>query len=422
MRIEVVKGGAADALRAADSFQAEWRLLSDRCIWATPFQSPAFARTWYHIYRLRFEPVLVVSRDPEGRLSGLLPLACDLEDGALVAAGSHQAEYQTWICSPADAGRFPLDCIKALRQHFPLATLKLRYLPPATPLDWLIAPAAKRACVADVQRRPLLRFNDGGEIEQSLSKSGNKSRLRQLKKIGAVEFRQIHQAAEFAALVAEAAAFHDVRQQELRGSAPFRNDPRKLPFHCAMLEQPGLLHVTVLKVGNMLASFHANMIHRQGVQLGLIAHNPSLARLSPGKLHILMLGQMLREQGYCQLDLTPGGEPYKERFANAFDQVHTLAIYPTPVRRWMGLARHHAEAGAKRFLKAIRASGAPSIKIAPAAPTPAGNSTAPKTRNRPAASQAWRGCPRQASTSPPTPYERPPTHPIEGAPPGKRQS
>ena len=106
--------------------------------------------------------------------------------GELVAAGAHQAEYQVWMCEAELADTFPGQAFRLLRKLFPTSTLKLSYLPAETPLGWLAAPAEGRMAVVKTARRPLLTL--GGD-DDSLRKSGNKSRLRQLRKHGAVEFR-----------------------------------------------------------------------------------------------------------------------------------------------------------------------------------------------------------------------------------------
>ena len=40
------------------------------------------------------------------------------------------------------------------------------------------------------------------------------------------------------------------------------------------------------------------------------------------------------KEGYEQLDLTPGSDRYKSDFANSFDEVHTLTVFPSPGQRW----------------------------------------------------------------------------------------
>lgn len=109
-------------------------------------------------------------------------------------------------------------------------------------------------------------------------------------------------------------------------SRPFQSDSRKRELYLAMMERPGLLHATVLRVGDQLVASHLGPIHGRNVSLGLIAHSPEFASHSPGKFAILYLARMLGEQGYEYLDLTPGGA-YKQRFAHAWDEAPTLELF-----------------------------------------------------------------------------------------------
>jgi CelD/BcsL family acetyltransferase involved in cellulose biosynthesis len=326
MKVEIVRGSEADSLLADPLFRAEWLRLCERCPWATAFQGADFVGTWYRIYRSRFEPVVVLLREHDATLSGLLTLACS-DDGALLVAGGAQAEYQAWVCAPDSSDAFVREAVQSLRRQFPGAVLTFRFLPPGTPTVWFTTREAAWTCELAAQRRPLLKFGDGSETKRSLAKKSNKSRLNRLGKVGALEFKRITDPAEFEKLVDDIIHCYDFRQAAVHGVAPFRDDDLKKPFHLALLRVPGLLHVTVLKVGDAVAAAHLGVCGSKEVQLGIIAHNPSLARHSPGKFHVLLLAQRLREEGYEQLDLTPGNDLYKERFANGFDEVHALTVY-----------------------------------------------------------------------------------------------
>lgn len=325
--VEIVRGAAADRLLGDASFCAQWTTLCDACPWATPFQSPGFARAWYTVYRNDWEPLLALSRDGLGRLIGLLPLALSLDARELVHVGAHQAEYQTWLARPDVGGAFIWQAIQSLQREAPRATLQFRYLPPGSPLGWLNEPLAKRACLLRKHKRPLMMLGDGRNLFASLNKRSNKSRFKRFGKLGKVEFKQLTDSAQLDAMLDEVILYHDARRMAVNGAAPFANDPLKRRFHVEMMKAPGLLHVTALTCGDRIASFQLNTLGRGHVQLSLISHNPLLAEHSPGKFHVLLLGKMLLEQGYEWIDLTPGGDPYKERFANAWDDVYTLSIF-----------------------------------------------------------------------------------------------
>ena len=61
------------------------------------------------------------------------------------------------------------------------------------------------------------------------------------------------------------------------------------------------MHVTVFKAGDRLLGAHIGVRNKDEVMLGVVAHSPFLAEHSPGKLHILQLGLMLHNQGFCPL-------------------------------------------------------------------------------------------------------------------------
>ncbi len=54
---------------------------------------------------------------------------------------------------------------------------------------------------------------------------------------------------------------------------------------------------------------------------------PEYARYSPIALHHLLLVERLHAEGYSVLDLTPGPDPFKERFAGEYESVSVLSIY-----------------------------------------------------------------------------------------------
>jgi len=355
MEIEVVRGNYAFSLLERAAFLSDWSQLCEQCPWATAFQGSEFCIAWYRIYRERFEPLLVISYDENGRLNGLLPLGVSTDGGRLVVAGDWQAEYHCWISALNAADSFPWHAVQLLQRQFARTVLTFQYLPPNAPLSWLVIPEAARTCKLERHRRPLLRFGDGADIVASLKKKSNKSRLSRLEKMGPANFAQVTDRQEFERVLDDIIPWVDFRQAALHGSAPF-SDALKRAFYLALFDVPGLMHVTALRFGSHLVAAHIGARTNREVQLGLIAHSPFLARHSPGKFHILFLAQMLMQEGYKQLDLTPGGDSYKDRFANAEDEVHTLAVYPSHTRRWKADLLAGSKAKAGDILKKVRVS------------------------------------------------------------------
>ncbi len=293
----------------------------------------------------------MTARSETAELCGILCLAVSRDDGTLVFAGAHQSEYQSWASSPECDSEFPLAAVQRVRGEFPDKPLKFQYLPPGAPLDWLGDTRLRSRFVLIKKVRPLLRFAQMSA--DSLNKANNKKRLKGLKKLGEIEFRRLTSADELEAVFDDFADFCNLRLGAMHDMEPFADDPLKRLFHLEMMRQPGLVHATILRAGNLLASAHFNMRDRKQLHLNLIAHNPILAKHSPGKFHVHMLSQMLIAEGYEELDLTPGGDPYKERFANAHDSVSVLHFPATKVSRVKLMLQARGESWARSGLSAV---------------------------------------------------------------------
>jgi len=350
MQVDVVRAAQAEALLQADGFRAAWRELLERCSWATQFQSPGFVQAWYQTYRARYEPLFLLSTDGAGAPTGILCLAASKRDGEIVVAGAQQAEYSTWVCSSERADAFSSAALAAIPGLLGRRELRIGFLPPATPLHSLSSMGGRSRLLVQPHSRPLMRFGDGQAVEKSLKKSGNKKKLNQLRRLGEMGFRRLTTPAELEQWLDTIVCYHDIRHLGMRGSTPFHNDPLKREFCLALMAVPELMSVAVLQFGQMLACAHIGTRGRREVELGLTAYNPMLARYSPGKHLVLLLAQMLHRDGYEQLDLTAGGEAYKDRHANAWDEVHTLTVFPSASRRWAGAARTTIRRSAKSML------------------------------------------------------------------------
>jgi hypothetical protein len=140
---------------------------------------------------------------------------------------------------------------------------------------------------------------------------------------------------------------YDFRQAALYWNMPFSNDPAKKPFYLE-LHKRGLLHATILTVGDKIAASHIGLLSEErAVHLGINTYDPALAAHSPGNLLLAMLGVQLVEEEMPLLDLTPGGDAYKEHFATEHDAVCELTIYGDKTRR----LKTEALLNVKRLLK-----------------------------------------------------------------------
>jgi CelD/BcsL family acetyltransferase involved in cellulose biosynthesis len=325
-----------DALEhiGSDAFQSRWKALYAACPWVTACQHPDFVLTWYRCYQARYLPVVVFDEDADGALSGLLTLALHGGGRRLSGAGDHQAEYQGWLQGPELGASFILAAIRALRSAYPAADLQLRYLPPGMPLDTFQAAGNIDAPVClHRYRRPLMKI-DVAAMARQRNKKNHRQNFNRLGRSAAVRFEHVTGHADFVAAFDDMCMQYDFRQAALYRSMPFTDDPAKKPFYIGLHEK-GMLHVSILRVGEAIAASHIGLLTRErAVHLGINTHDPAFAAHSPGNLLLAMLGVQLAAETIPWLDLTPGGDRYKEHFATDHDVVFGLTVYANGVRRW----------------------------------------------------------------------------------------
>lgn len=335
----------------------QWAALYATCPWATALQSWQFVGTWYEVYRSQFAPLVVVGRDVTGRVVGILPLAISADTNRLVIAGSHQAEYHAWLATSDAGDAFIVAALNALQSSFPDQELRFLFLAHNAPTGWLETSGEWRSrCELRPQSRALMRVGDGSSFTHSLRKKSNKSRLKRLERAGEVRFERLTDRAALAAVFDEIISYGTLRIAAVHNE-PVTRDPLKKEFYLAMMDAPGLVHATALRVGDHIAAAHVGLYSRDTVLLGIITHSPFFAEHSPGKLLLLMLGAELAEQGVPIFDLTPGGE-YKERFATHHDEVHVLTVFFNRRRYLRYKAERQVISAGKQILESVGMSRA----------------------------------------------------------------
>jgi CelD/BcsL family acetyltransferase involved in cellulose biosynthesis len=344
----MLRGAEADAALHDPDFIARWQALLPRCPYATVFQRPEFVRPWYSTYRREWEPILLVAREASGDLAGFWPLAWNEDRQALTHAGAHQAEYHAWLAAAGREASFLEGAWGQLRRNLPFTRLSFDYLPNTGLADLLRATLGTVAIRR--QRRPLLKL-DPAAIQASFSKKSNKSRFNRLKRLGTLEFRRVVDLDEFERVFDELIDFYDFRQGATYRVTPFRKDLLKRHFHLRLFTaapERVLLTVTYL-AGRPIAAYWG-LASEEQTHLGMLIHSPFLAEHSPGKVHLMQLSEYLLQLGMRRIDLTPGGDAWKERFANEHDEVASAVLH---VSRWqwrIAASRALAIRGAKRIL------------------------------------------------------------------------
>ncbi|HEX8873518.1 MAG TPA: GNAT family N-acetyltransferase, partial [Nitrosospira sp.] len=303
--------------------------------------------------------MIVESEGSTDGLTGLWLLAHDPETNTLAHVGAYQAEYHAWLVLPGEDAAFLSAAWVELTRYFKFEFLRLKYLPAVALGDLLRNMQGMRdRVIVRKHDRPLLKLNLQ-DLKESFAKKSNKSRFNRLKKLGKLEFHRVKDLAELERVLDELITYYDFRQSAVNHSAPFREDPNKRGFHIGLFKAtPGDAFVSVTYLDQRPIAAFWGLASGEAVHLGMLVHSPFLAEHSPGKLHVMQLSEHLLENGKKVLDLTPGGDPWKERFANAHDEVAEAIIYRSALARRKAVMLDGLLGWGKRH--AIRAGISPS--------------------------------------------------------------
>lgn len=351
MKIDLLQDDNATTLINDPDFIRSWETICKKCKYSTYFQQPFFVRTWFSCYSNVWTPVIVLSRRETGDLAALWILAYSAATKTLTHPGSHQAEYQTWISLPGCDIPFVSAAWVEITQQLTFSSLKIKYHPSTALTEALhSSPDISGISLVRYHKRPILTLNLD-EIEASFKKKSNKSRFNRLKRLGELNFREIKTSEDLDAVLDQLIDFYDFRQGATNASTPFRSDPQKKRFLSNLLADPeGGAHVTVTSLnGHPISAFWGG-VSSSTVHLGMLIHSPFYAEHSPGKLHIMQLSKHLLESGIEKIDITPGGDPWKERFANSHDHVAEIELFRTGRSRLIAKQRSNIERLAKRCL------------------------------------------------------------------------
>lgn len=326
--IEIYKGDAAFTLMSDESFLKSWDVLYDLSEAATVFQSSQFVTTWYQTYKIKFLPIIILSKS-NNRLNGLLTLAIPLhtsKKSVITGAGEYEAEYQTWLRHPDENERFITSAFQKLMEEYPTSHIHLRFIPANVSLVWVKDNFWKSKSVLQQHRQPVMNLQDPN-IPKMFRKTEFRNKLNRLKRLGNVEFLHITDKADFIALLNEVLVQFDFRQGAMFNFNQFKEEPIKAKFLQALFDK-GLLHVSALKVNGQLFASIIAIAMRDWVHLGGInVHTPFHAKFySPGFIHFILLAEHLYKTKISFFDLTPGGDFYKERMATQHKVVHELVI------------------------------------------------------------------------------------------------
>jgi len=313
-------------------FLNAWDELYSQCAWATPYQSQQFVITWFENYKNNYSPVIITLSNKSNKLLGLFLLATSKQNNQIVSPGAHQAEYQCWLSAAECPVDFITNALTAIYNKLDInSSIILKYIPPELPIHDFFE-STKFSGLAELKkhRRPLLHI-DAANIEKSFKKKSNKSRFNRLKKLGDLEFRKLTDDEDLTCVFDKIIDFYNFRQGAFNNSFPFQEDPQKRDFHLDLFKlHKDFFHFTITSLNGEPIAAHIGVTGENIIHLAILAYSPLYAKSSPGKLHLMGLGKQLVNDDIQLLDLTPGGDAWKERFSDHSDEVHELIIYPSP--------------------------------------------------------------------------------------------
>lgn len=346
MRITLVSGTEARQRCADAGFLAAWRALVAGETKHALVQAPEFALPWYAAYAGAYEPLLVEGRAADGELLALLPLA-RRADGGLTHAGAEQAEYHGWLARAGRDGEFLVPALEALRAGPGCADWRWRWSPPGSDTRWTEELAARGFALAREERpAPVWELARAERLSGLLENRSTRAKFNRYRKRGELVLERVRDPARTRALLAVLARQCDFRQEVVHGVRPFASDARKLEFFVARQAFPEANHFSVLRCGDEPLAFHFGACDGRTCLYGLTSYAPHEGKHSPGTLLLIELARALTAAGYQELDLTPGSDAYKQRFATGERPLVRLAFFGARPAAW----RARASGGARRVL------------------------------------------------------------------------
>jgi hypothetical protein len=332
LAISILEGEHAIAFMENKAFGLQVSSLLKECGNSSVFQDTSFILPWYKENLLKYSPVIVVSFSGD-RLVGLLTLAREIHgtDGKyckrLIGAGNFYALYQTWIVLPEFSLDFWNKGIQHLLNKIPGCLINLKCLPDIKLYQSMEHfPKFKKMTVLEKFQNPVLDFKVEG-YEKIFGKRHFKSKINRLNRSGNVKFEKITDSQVLEKIFPQIVQYYSIRQGAAFNKTPFTEGFQDWRIFLEWLKND-VLHVTGLWLDEDLigAIIMINDFGKTAHLAGLITYSPRHAKLSPGLVHLYLVSQLLEEESYHHLKLSPGYDAYKDRFSNRQEEIYELLI------------------------------------------------------------------------------------------------
>ncbi len=307
-------------------FTAAWQLLANESKEFTLIQEPDLVVSWYQAYQDQYNPLMVIARDDNDKVVGILPLAVSLDDGGISHAGHGQAEYNGWIAKTDIEEEFLVESLILLKQECKLSKWDWGWLPPHANTNWLQSSRLKEQGIfvnLGYCELPVYDLSDTDRIAKIKKSKSTKSKINRLKRGGDLRIERITDSNRAKEVFGDLKKISNFRNLAVYDNMPFVGEnSNKEQWHLSHLDGfdgkgSDSVHFTVLWQGDDFLACNYGFCSDDTVIIGLFTYNPVQGAHSPGNVFLIELIEFITNEGFKTLDLSPGGDPYKERFCNS---------------------------------------------------------------------------------------------------------
>lgn len=331
-------------------FISIWQQLAKDSESLTLIQEVEFASSWYQSYLHDFKPLLVIGFNEAKDIIGILPLAISRSDKKLSHAGQDQAEYNGWICKKNFERTFLTHTLITIKKQLVISDWEWTWMPPNTDVNCLDLTLLRQHNIYINQvscESPIYALNDTKRINKIKKSKAMKSKNNRLNRKGELRIERITDKATTEKIITDIIRQCNFRHLSLYNYMPFESDKNKAAWHLNQMKNPRHVHFTVLWQGDRLLACNYGYCTDDTVMVGLFTYDPIEGANSPGNIFLIKLIEYITEEGYTYLDLTPGGDEYKERFCNQ----HNTLIKPTICFNRLSLAKHFIKSSLRHYVK-----------------------------------------------------------------------
>ncbi len=345
--VKIIRGDDVHKLRCEPEFISGWQALANNTSHVTVFQEPAFVNCWYQQYASEFEPVLALGYTKEMRLIGLLPLALDKKTHVLTHAAAQQVEYSGWLRHPEYKNTFISTALSVVQKNIGFSSWRWSHIPPHAEVDWLLNPTSELKGIHfhyEKVASPILDLHNEEKINKIKKSKSVKSKINRLKRKGELRIEHITETDRASEVMSQITDLVNFRHGAAHGDLAFREDPLQAGFYQSRSKNLIENHFSALWMGETLLAFHFGGTDKDTIYIGLTAFDPRESKHSPGVILILYLAQLMQQQGIRYIDLTPGGDEYKERFSNSHHTLYRPIMFSSSPAKYIDIVKKETKA------------------------------------------------------------------------------